>query len=582
MSTKMFTRFSRGWLQYFNSSHVRFPNGNCQVRVWTLTNGTALSSSFSTSQRYTNWEQPQGHDTGIKVWNSLTKTKEPLILRNDRIGTWYMCGPTVYDSAHIGHASTYMRFDIIRRIMENFFDINLMVVLGITDIDDKIINRSKETGIPFTQITWQHKIEFFEDMEALNILPPSRSTQVTEYVPEIIDFVNEIMDKGYAYTTPSGSVYFDVEKFGRYGILCPPSGNSDHWHPDNQEKKNAADFALWKAAKPGEPHWEAPWGRGRPGWHVECSTMASEVFGNKMDIHSGGTDLMFPHHENELAQSHAYHGCTQWANYWIHTGHLYLKGDSEKMSKSLKNVITISELLEKYTANQFRVLCLLTPYRNNIEYTDEKMQKAMQLTKQIQSCLHQCQAYVRGQLLTQPINEAKLHKSLSEARSNIEAALADDFNTAQVMESVMDLVKHLNIALGTKVETAMGARSPAVVSHSSTYLQNVMAKLGVSLQLAEPPAQDLTTRRFQHIMDSVVDFRAKVRNFSIDPPEEIIVKDADPSLTEKRARRKVLSPLLQACDVVRDDLKAAKVQILDHGKTSSWTLTSDDDGDKSD
>ncbi|XP_067664074.1 probable cysteine--tRNA ligase, mitochondrial [Haliotis asinina] len=567
MAAKLIPRFSRAWHQYF--SHLPFANGNCAF----------LSSGISTSQRYTNWEKPQGYDTGIKVWNTLTKTKEPLILRNDRMGTWYMCGPTVYDSAHIGHASTYMRFDIIRRIMENFFDINLMVVLGITDIDDKIIDRSNETGIPFSQITWQHKIEFFEDMEALNILPPSRSAQVTEYVPEIIDFVNELINKGYAYAAPSGSVYFDVEKFGHYGILCAPSGSREQ--SDDHEKKNTADFVLWKAAKPNEPHWEAPWGKGRPGWHIECSTMASEIFGNKMDIHSGGIDLIFPHHENELAQSHAYHNCTQWVNYWIHTGHLFLKDDKEKMSKSLKNVISISELLEKYTANQFRILCLLTPYRNNIEYTDERMQKAVQLTKQIQSCLHQCDAYVRGQLLTQPINEAKLHESLFRARRNIEAAMADDFNTALVMESVMDLVKRLNIALGTKVETLMGARSPAVVSYCSTYLQNVMAKLGVNLHLAEPPGQDLTTRRFQHIMNSVVDFRAKVRNFSIDPPQEILVKDADPSLTEKKARRKVLSPLLHACDVVRDDLKAAKVQIMDHGKTSSWTLTSDDSDDDS-
>nr|CAD7412776.1 unnamed protein product [Timema poppensis] len=314
------------------------------------------------TQSNAKWILPSGHDTNIYVYNCITKKKVPLILKNPNYASWYMCGPTVYDSAHIGHACCYMKFDIIRRILCNHFDINVVMVMGITDIDDKIIHRAAELGEDINTLTRRFEAEFHEDMAKLNIKPATIITRVTDFVPRIISFVQEIVDKGNGYVTADGSVYFDTSQFDRYGKLFPVSMNEEPAQPA-VDKKSPLDFALWKGAKPNEPSWLSPWGPGRPGWHIECSTMASAMFGRTMDLHSGGVDLLFPHHENEEAQSCVHHGVSQWVNYWLHSGHLHLKGDT-KMSKSLKNTISIRDFLTKFTANEFRVFCLLSRYRN--------------------------------------------------------------------------------------------------------------------------------------------------------------------------------------------------------------------------
>nr|CAD7452792.1 unnamed protein product [Timema tahoe] len=326
------------------------------------------------TQSSAKWILPSGHDTNIYVYNCITKKKVPLILRNPNYASWYMCGPTVYDSAHIGHAwyvycsskfsmyNCYMKFDIIRRILCNHFNINVIMVMGITDIDDKIIHRASELGEDINTLTRRFEAEFHEDMAKLNIKPATIITRVTDFVPRIISFVQEIVDKGNGYVTVDGSVYFDTSQFDRYGKLFPVSMDEEPAQP-MVDKKSPLDFALWKGAKPNEPSWLSPWGSGRPGWHIECSTMASAMFGRTMDLHSGGVDLLFPHHENEEAQSCVHHGVSQWVNYWLHSGHLHLKGDT-KMSKSLKNTISIRDFLTKFTANEFRVFCLLSRYRN--------------------------------------------------------------------------------------------------------------------------------------------------------------------------------------------------------------------------
>nr|CAD7426019.1 unnamed protein product [Timema monikensis] len=236
------------------------------------------------------------------------------------------------------------------------------MVMGITDIDDKIIHRAAELGEDINTLTRRFEAEFHEDMAKLNIKPATIITRVTDFVPRIISFVQEIVDKGNGYVTVDGSVYFDTSQFDRYGKLFPVSMNEEPAQP-SVDKKSPLDFALWKGAKPHEPSWLSPWGPGRPGWHIECSTMASAMFGRTMDLHSGGVDLLFPHHENEEAQSCVHHGVSQWVNYWLHSGHLHLKGNT-KMSKSLKNTISIRDFLTKFTANEFRVFCLLSRYRN--------------------------------------------------------------------------------------------------------------------------------------------------------------------------------------------------------------------------
>jgi len=265
-----------------------------------------------------------------------------------------MCGPTVYDHSHMGHAKTYVCSDILRRILTDYFGYNVKLCMNITDIDDKIIMRANERKLEFSEFSRSQETEFLNDCEALNIRLPSVITRVSEYVPEIVDYIKKIIDNGYAYES-NGSVYFDVLKFDaaenhKYAKLEPTNfGNLELLKEGEgaltgegavSEKKNEQDFALWKKSKEGEPFWDSPWGTGRPGWHIECSAMASSIFKeHPIDIHSGGIDLKFPHHDNELAQAEAYYDCNQWIKYFWHTGHLHIKG--KKMSKSLKNFTTI-------------------------------------------------------------------------------------------------------------------------------------------------------------------------------------------------------------------------------------------------
>ncbi|XP_078186860.1 putative cysteine--tRNA ligase, mitochondrial isoform X3 [Callithrix jacchus] len=287
------------------------------------------------------WLQPTGRDTGVQVYNSLTGRKEPLIVAHAEAASWYSCGPTVYDHAHLGHACSYVRFDIIRRILTKVFGCNIVMVMGITDVDDKIIKRANEMNISPASLASLYEEDFKQDMAALKVLPPTVYLRVTENIPQIVSFIEGIIARGHAYSTAKGNVYFDLksrgDKYGKLVSVAPgPAGE-----PADSDKRHPSDFALWKAAKPQEVFWASPWGPGRPGWHIECSAIASMVFGSQLDIHSGGIDLAFPHHENEIAQCEVFHQCEQWGNYFLHSGHLHMKGKEEKMSKSLKNYVTI-------------------------------------------------------------------------------------------------------------------------------------------------------------------------------------------------------------------------------------------------
>ncbi|XP_030712603.1 probable cysteine--tRNA ligase, mitochondrial isoform X3 [Globicephala melas] len=313
------------------------------------------------------WLQPAGYDTGVTVYNSLTRRKDPLIVSGADTASWYSCGPTVYDHAHLGHACSYVRFDIIRRILTRVFGCNIIMVMGITDVDDKIIKRANEMNVSPASLANLYEEDFKQDMAALKVLPPTVYLRVTENIPQIIAFIERIIANGHAYATPKGNVYFDLQSRGdRYGKLVgvapAPVGETDH-----SDKRHASDFALWKAAKPREPSWASPWGDGRPGWHIECSTIASLVFGSRLDIHSGGIDLAFPHHENEIAQCEVFHQCQQWGNYFLHSGHLHVKGKEEKMSKSLKNYITIKDFLSTASPDVFRLFCLRSSYSHGLQ-----------------------------------------------------------------------------------------------------------------------------------------------------------------------------------------------------------------------
>ncbi|XP_034465778.1 cysteine--tRNA ligase, mitochondrial isoform X1 [Hippoglossus hippoglossus] len=505
------------------------------------------------------WTQPAGFDTGVKTFNSLTQQKEPLVVATEGVATWYSCGPTVYDHAHLGHACSYVRFDILQRVLSRLFGTTVIHAMVITDIDDKIIKRGWEENVSPTIIARMYEEEFKRDMLSLKVIPPAVYLRVTENVHHIVAFIEGIIQNGHAYATKEGDVYFDIRSIGdRYGKFA--GAVDSHGEPGSSNKRDSRDFALWKRSRPQEPYWESPWGRGRPGWHIECSTIASGVFGSQLDIHSGGIDLAFPHHENEVAQSEAYHQCGQWANYFLHSGHLHLKGSAEKMSKSLKNYITIKDFLQSYSANEFRMFCLITKYRSGIDYSDNNMSEARTSLGTISTFLHDAQAYMRGQLQCSPVHEASLWERLAETKSSVVKALADDFDTQRAIGAVMNLVHHGNRQL-QPVSTADGvARSPAVFGAMVSYMREVLDMFGIDLLHGTQAEVASGSGNLQGVVEQLTHFRSEVRALAL-------AHRNDPATASLR------NPLLKACDTIRKDLAPLGVLIKDRGATSTWEIT---------
>ncbi|KAG8517020.1 Cysteine--tRNA ligase, mitochondrial, partial [Galemys pyrenaicus] len=509
------------------------------------------------------WLRPEGHDTGVKVYNSLTRRKDPLIVGSADAASWYSCGPTVYDHAHLGHAS-YVRFDIIRRVLAREFGCNVVMVMGITDVDDKIIQRAREVGVSPASLASLYEEEFKQDMAALKVLPPTAYLRVTDSVPLIVSFVQGLVARGHAYATARGNVYFDLQARGaKYGKLGAP-GPRPAGEPAGSDKRHAGDFALWKAAKPGEVWWASPWGPGRPGWHVECSAMCSTVFGGRLDIHSGGVDLAFPHHENEIAQCEAFHGSEQWGNYFLHAGHLHEKGGGEKMSKSLRNYVTIKDFLKTSSPDAFRLFCLRSSYRSGVDYSRDTLQDAERLLRALAAFLGDARAYVQGQLACGPVREDVLWERLSYTKGAVRAALADDFDTPGAVGAVLDLVHHGNRQLRAAAEAPGGPRSPAVLGAVISYLEQFLDMVGVSPAGQQSAAGDSSAAALRGVLEELVRFRLRVRHFALAsgaPP--------GPARQQQLLERR---PLLEACDALRQDLAARGVSIKDRAGTSTWEL----------
>ncbi|XP_061910088.1 probable cysteine--tRNA ligase, mitochondrial isoform X2 [Entelurus aequoreus] len=509
------------------------------------------------------WVLPTGFDTGLKTFNSLTKRKEPLILAREGVATWYSCGPTVYDHAHLGHACSYVRFDVLQRILSKVFGITVIHAMVITDIDDKIITRGWEEKISPTIIARMYEEEFKKDMISLKVIPPAAYLRVTENVPQIVAFIQRIIEHGKAYATKEGDVYFDIQSIGRrYGKFGGAVDSQEG--VGSSSKKDVRDFALWKRAKPHQPYWESPWGPGRPGWHIECSTIASSVFGSQLDIHSGGVDLAFPHHENEVAQSEAYHQCDQWSNYFLHSGHLHLKGDATKMSKSLKNYITIKDFLQSNSANEFRMFCLLTKYRSAIDYSENSMSEARVSLATVSTFCNDAQAYIKGQLQCLPVQDAILWERLDQTKARVTTALADDFDTPQAISAIMDLVHHANCQLQPVCSSAGAVRSPAVFGATAAYIRDIFDVFGIELSNAKE-AEAITHAGSLHaVVDQLTQFRSEVRAFAL----------ARQTATSKNAELyPERIPLLKASDDLRNNLAPFGVLIKDRGATSTWELT---------
>lgn len=543
-----------------------------------MSSTTTTSAAKKPTVKQPQWYQPENKNNSkptLKIYNSLTRSKNEFYPNKPGHITWYSCGPTVYDHSHMGHARNYVSTDICRRILQDYFGYNIKFVQNVTDIDDKIIiaarqqylfeeklvknykeindelkTKAKEylqfyvsKNLPEFEgdlakdfITWSNDIKnlceivkdkpkfpmyvkaaklahesiyetkdislekfldsikdvamphldkefgatvtdpqvfrklpsywekrYNEDMARLNVLPPSVTTRVSEYMPDIIEFVDKIVTNGYAYKTDDGSVYFDTVKYEHsqhdYAKLQPWSKGDMSLINDGEgslsvsnTKRNASDFALWKASKPGEPAWDSKWGKGRPGWHIECSVMASDITGENMDIHSGGIDLCFPHHDNELAQSEAYFDNKQWVNYFMHNGHLHIQG--QKMSKSLKNFITIDEALNDFSARQLRLVFALNAWEKPLDFKDSLISEV----KSIESTFSKFFTNVRalnsdykhktenGGYVSRKITdiEKQLFNDLEQAQDEVDAAFNDNLSSGQAIRVLQDLISKSN------------------------------------------------------------------------------------------------------------------------------------------
>jgi cysteinyl-tRNA synthetase len=367
----------------------------------------------------------------LTLYNSLTRRKEVFTPITSGQVRMYVCGMTVYDYCHLGHARVLVVFDmIVRWLRASGYQVTY--VRNITDIDDKIIKRAQENGEPYTALTDRFIRAMHEDERALNVLPPDFEPRATEYVGKMLGMIQALIDRGHAYAADNGDVYYAVRSFPAYGQLSGKSiedliaGERVEVDP---HKRDPLDFVLWKAAKPGEPAWPSPWGPGRPGWHIECSAMGSDLLGPHFDIHGGGQDLQFPHHENEIAQSEGAHGC-KFVNYWLHNG--FVRVDDEKMSKSLGNFFTIREVLAKFDPEVVRLFILRAHYRSPLNYSDQHLEEAKGALTRLYTALRGLEAPAG------PID----WKAPYAAR--FKAAMDDDFNTPEALAVLFELANELN------------------------------------------------------------------------------------------------------------------------------------------
>ncbi len=429
----------------------------------------------------------------LQIHNTLTRKKEEFHTIEPGRVLMYVCGPTVYDDAHIGHAMSVIVFDIIRRYLE-YRGYDVQHVMNYTDVDDKIILRANKLGVDPFDLAKQYIREFESHLIELNVKLPKISPRATQEIENIIGMNATLIEKGYAYPV-DGDVYFRVNKLPDYGKL------SGRKLEDMQagaridvdaRKEHPMDFAVWKSAKPGEPAWASPWGPGRPGWHIECSAMSRTHLGEQIDIHGGGNDLIFPHHENEIAQTESLTG-KPFARYWVHNGMLQLEG--EKMSKSLGNLITIREFLQKNEADVFRLIILNANYRGPLKFTQEVIEQATNALARLRSALKPAASTPSDADL-----DAKLRAQMAATQTGFVAAMDDDFNTAGALAHLFDLVRMINQARDGGVETG-------TLQGAQTLLLDLTSLLGLTLKTPPPQTQSLAP-----FIDLLLEIRRELRS----------------------------------------------------------------------
>ena len=465
----------------------------------------------------------------MKIYNTMSKKKEDFVPLEEGKVKMYVCGPTVYNFIHIGNARPMIAFDTVRRYFEyKGYDVNF--VSNFTDVDDKIIKKAIEEGVTADEVSKRYIAECKKDMEAMNIKPATKNPLATEEICGMVDMIQTLIEKGYAYEK-NGTVYYRTRKFEGYGKLSHKnlddlqSGGRTLLVTGEDEKEDPLDFVLWKPKKEGEPAWESPWSEGRPGWHIECSEMSKKYLGEQIDIHAGGEDLIFPHHENEIAQSEAANG-REFARYWMHNG--FLNIDNRKMSKSLGNFFTVREISEKYDLQVLRFFMLSAHYRSPLNFSAELMEAAKNGLERILTAAENLR-FLFGNAgdgaMTE--EEKELFARTEEYVADFERAMDDDFNTADAIAAVFDLVKYINT-------TADGSRSREYLDSLYAHLQTLTDVLGII----------------------------------VDKEEEMLDADIEAMIEKRQAARKERNFAL--ADQIRDELLAKGIILEDTREGVKW------------
>lgn len=476
----------------------------------------------------------------MKVFDTLSGQKTEFKPEGKTVNI-YVCGVTVYDECHIGHAMSYVIFDAIRRYLE-FRGYKVKHVQNFTDIDDKIINRANQLGISSTELAEKYIDEYFKDMDALNIKRATVYPKATEEVPKIIEVIQGLIDKGFAYDS-GGSVYFRVRNFPGYGKLSRQELDDmiSRGSAEEGDKESPLDFALWKAAKPGEPFWPSPWGQGRPGWHIECSAMALKYLGKTIDIHGGGQDLIFPHHENEITQSESFTGAVPFVRHWLHNGLLQM--GENKMSKSLGNLITVKQALERYSSDAIRLFILSSHYRSPLTYSEEALKAA-------ESGMERLRQAADGGVADGSVLDAEPYKS------RFTGSMDDDFNTAQAMAALFELAREIN----------RGREEKCNVTAAQNTLRELTGILGFTLE--QPKKPPLEAKPFVELLKELT------QKFEQTPAydSEMNVEQLIQLLIETREKMRKAKQW-QLADMVRQRLTALGVALEDTPKGTIWKRT---------
>jgi cysteinyl-tRNA synthetase len=470
----------------------------------------------------------------LVIYNTLTRREEPFAPREAGKVAMYACGLTPQAPAHVGHMRGVVVMDIVQRWLEQL-GYQVDFVQNFTDIDDKIIRRAHEEGIPTTEVARKYSQMYIEDAEALGVRLP-RFVKVTENMDAIIEMVQRLVDDGYAYVV-DGDVYFEVNKFPEYGKLSGRSVEEMQAGARvevDERKRNPEDFALWKAAKPGEPAWDSPWGKGRPGWHIECSALSLKYLGAGFDIHAGGMDLIFPHHENEIAQSEAYLHCEQpFARYWLHWGPVRLR--QEKMSKSTGLVVPIRELRQQYEPAVIRYFLLTVHYRTPLEFSYERLDEAKSALERIRTAYQRGAAFLRERGGAQP-DPTVAEPYLQQFRE----AMNHDFNTAQAIAAAFEVVREIN----TRLNAPEQAAQPETLAELAGLLNALQWMMETVLGIALHAPDTAQSETLEHLMRCVIAWRQELRS------------------------RK----LYDLADRIRDDLKAIGIILEDTPQGTLWRM----------